>query len=409
MQTPEQAIAWLRTPAAIRQRCELIYAAALENRLEHFELHENQLDPAAEYVLETIRRNYPDLNIPYHSRWRHFNVGGLDRWADLSKNLPDDPFEQARIQIELVIVSVLLDAGAGPVWTYQDPRSGQSLTRSEGLALASLDWYRRGGLSAHPQQACRVDVRALQELSSDALARAFQVNDGNPLLGLTGRAELCHRLGAVLIDRPDIFDAETRLGNLFDYFQELSGDSKQLQAAQILGVVLNVFSPIWPSRTILDGQNLGDVWQHRLASTDDLTDKLIPFHKLSQWLSYSLVEPLQSAGIGISGLDQLTGLPEYRNGGLFIDSGVLGLKQADSAEHEHPVDSELIVEWRALTVALLDRLAARIRAHLGMDAERLPLAKVLEGGTWSAGRRIAREKRPDGSPPLRIISDGTVF
>jgi hypothetical protein len=68
-----------------------------------------------------------------------------------------------------------------------------------------------------------------------------------------------------------------------------------------------------------------------------------------------------------------------------------------------------IVEWRALTVALLDETASLVRERLGMDARSLPLAKVLEGGTWSAGRRIARERRADGSPPVSIVSDGTVF
>ena len=70
---------------------------------------------------------------------------------------------------------------------------------------------------------------------------------------------------------------------------------------------------------------------------------------------------------------------------------------------------EPVVEWRALTVALLDRIAANLRVRLGMNAETLPLARVLEGGTWAAGRRIAREKRADGGPPFRIDSDGTVF
>jgi hypothetical protein len=68
-----------------------------------------------------------------------------------------------------------------------------------------------------------------------------------------------------------------------------------------------------------------------------------------------------------------------------------------------------VVEWRALTVALLDEVAALIRTRLGRSREELPLAKVLEGGTWAAGRRIAREKRVDGGPPLAIVSDGTVF
>jgi hypothetical protein len=60
-------------------------------------------------------------------------------------------------------------------------------------------------------------------------------------------------------------------------------------------------------------------------------------------------------------------------------------------------------------VALLDRLAEIVRARLNMDRESLPLAKILQGGTWAAGRAIARQLRPDGSPPLKIISDGTVF
>ena len=67
------------------------------------------------------------------------------------------------------------------------------------------------------------------------------------------------------------------------------------------------------------------------------------------------------------------------------------------------------MEWRALTVALLDDVAALVRQQLGRTPEQLPLAKVLEGGTWAAGRRIARQKRVDGSPPLTVISDGTVF
>ena len=75
----------------------------------------------------------------------------------------------------------------------------------------------------------------------------------------------------------------------------------------------------------------------------------------------------------------------------------------------HTPDAEIIVEWRALTVALLDRVAAHVRDLLGLSAQAYPLAKVLEGGTWRAGRRIARAKRGDGSPPLRLVSDGTVF
>jgi hypothetical protein len=135
---------------------------------------------------------------------------------------------------------------------------------------------------------------------------------------------------------------------------------------------------------------------------------LVPFHKLSQWLCYSLVEVLEEAGIAVDHLDALTGLAEYRNGGLFIDLGVLAPRDP-SLDAPLTVDHPAVVEWRALTVALLDLLAPMLRERLGRSAAELPLARLLQGGTWDAGRRIARQRRPDGSPPLVVISDGTVF
>jgi hypothetical protein len=135
----------------------------------------------------------------------------------------------------------------------------------------------------------------------------------------------------------------------------------------------------------------------------------VPFHKLSQWLTYSLCEPLEESGVRITGMEELTGLAEYRNGGLFVDGGVLTPRHPGVLSETHDVSSPLVVEWRALTIALLDRTAAAMRARLGLSAEELPLAKVLEGGTWRAGRELARERRPDGASPIRVHSDGTVF
>ena len=59
-------------------------------------------------------------------------------------------------------------------------------------------------------------------------------------------------------------------------------------------------------------------------------------------------------------------------------------------------------------MALLDELAPMVRAALGVGADVMPLACVLEGGTWAAGRVLAQRHR-DGLPPLTIITDGTVF
>ena len=199
-----------------------------------------------------------------------------------------------------------------------------------------------------------------------------------------------------------------RPGGLFDHIAA-QAKGGTVPAPAILSAVLNQLGPIWPSRLELAGIPLGDCWRHPAIKADDATESLVPLHKLSQWLSYSLIEPLQRAGIGVTDIDGLTGLAEYRNGGLFVDHEVLRLRDAADAERAHAVDSLLVIEWRALTVALLDRLAELVRAKLGRTPETLPLASILEGGTWAAGRAIAFSRRPDGSPPLKVISDGTVF
>ena len=135
----------------------------------------------------------------------------------------------------------------------------------------------------------------------------------------------------------------------------------------------------------------------------------MPIHKLSQWLTYSLVEPLAIGEVTVSNLNALTGLAEYRNGGLCVDLGLLVPKHTGVTELSHLPSSAVIVEWRALTVVMLDMLGERVRHLLNKSAEELPLIKVLEGGTWAAGRRIAKQLSPSGLPPITFESDGTVF
>ena len=92
---------------------------------------------------------------------------------------------------------------------------------------------------------------------------------------------------------------------------------------------------------------------------------------------------------------------------LCLDAGLLLPRHALTRAYN--VSDPAIVSWRSLPVALLDRIAPMVRERLGVSAEQFPLARVLEGGTWAAGRKIARAKRADGGPPLLIHSDGTVF
>ena len=256
----------------------------------------------------------------------------------------------------------------------------------------------------------RVDAGKLATLTAEDLAAGLQVTDDNPLIGLQGRAEILRNLGTGVSAMPAVFGAERpRIGNMLDRLRTVADTDSTLSAARIFDLLLTVLTSVWPQRIVIDGRNLGDVGRHRSLVCADATNGLIPFHKLTQWLTYSLVEPLQSAGFTVVGLDELTGLPEYRNGGLFIDLGVLVPRRRDALTQAHAADSELVVEWRALTVALLDRIAQAVRRQFGLTSDALPMIKVLEGGTWHAGRRIANELREGGAPPIRLVSDGTLF
>lgn len=401
----------LLTPAAVRERAHEMLEIGVAGGLDHWRVDLDRLPETARYVAAVIRDQYPTLAVPFHARWRHFAVGGVDLWGPVAESRAwPDAATRARTEFDLAIVSVLLDAGSGPGWSYQDTRTGKTLTRSEGLAIASLRMFEAGAFSSTLNDPWRVDADALANLTTDALAEGFQVSDANPLTGLEGRAALLRRLGDQCLKRPDLFArADTaRPGGLADVLIARATNGA-LPAPAILELLLEAFGPVWQNRLSLGGVDLGDCWRHPAMRRDDATDGLVPIHKLSQWLSYSLVEPLQTAGLKVVDLDGLTGLAEYRNGGLFADLGVLTLKDPTDADKAWPVSDPLVVGWRALTVALLDRIAPLVRTELGVNAEAMPLASVLEGGTWAAGRRAAAERRPGGGPPLTILSDGTVF
>jgi hypothetical protein len=411
--TIHDEVHWLLSAHAVRQAAEKVYAHVARGGSRHFDVDERRLSGVVELVAEVAVEAYPDLStIPYHSRLGHFDAGGVQRWQAFQQRCVSLPSAQRlRSAFDLTIVSVLLDAGAGPEWRYLDTETQQTYRRSEGLAVASYDWFVAGGLSNSATEPLRADGTRLLATTDADLARAFRVTDDNPLLGVSGRASLLRRLGAAT-QHSALFgrcDDSPRPGNLANAIvaaaagnEPADSEGVTIHAHSVLELVLEGLGSVWPGRETLDGVNLGDVWTHSELGR-------VPFHKLSQWLSYSLCDCLEQAGYTVVELDALTGLAEYRNGGLFIDLGVIVPKYERVTSETHPVSSDLVIEWRALTVALLDRTAARLRERWKMTAATLPLAKVLQAGTWAAGRRAAIERRPDGSPPLMIQSDGTVF
>jgi hypothetical protein len=224
-------------------------------------------------------------------------------------------------------------------------------------------------------------------------------------------------------------------------------------------VLIDGLAPVWPaSRTQIDNTSLGDAWPSTILSSSLLPtaapwESILPFHKLTQWLCYSLMQPMTKLmNIHFAGAELMTGLPEYRNGGLFIDTGVLTLKPEDekrgleqfksNSEMEGrktlevvPMfrpDDDVVVEWRAVTVGFLDLLLEEINRALALQGnERLTLPQMLEAGSWKVcvapllpfsifflliltckqgGREMAEISRPNTQcPPIAILSDGTVF
>jgi hypothetical protein len=384
---------------------------ALDGRLDDWTVDLACLAPAADFVAAVVRDRYPRLTVPVHSRWRHFVFDGHDLWDGIAAGADWKTADAAaRAAFDLVITSVLLDAGAGAQWRYQDRGTGLDAARSEGLALASFRWFESGALADDAHDPFRADAAALRRVEIPTLRGAFQVSESNQLLGLEGRATLLNRLGAVVESRPDLFAIadSPRPGGLFDALRAQSSNGR-LPAATLLETVLEALGPIWQDRPRLGGISLGDCWPHPALIGDNPEDGYAPLHKLSQWLTYSLIEPLQHAGISVTQLDGLTGLAEYRNGGLLVDMNILKPRESGALSKTYAVADAFVVGWRSLTVAVLDRLAPLVAAQLGLTPERFPLASALEGGTWAAGRLIARQKRADGGPAFKVLSDGTVF
>jgi len=401
----EQIALDLMQLTAIRTQCGRLFEMAQQRELGFFEVDEAKLQLAVDATEKALRGRYPSLQVPPHSRLRHFDTARL---ASLLEGWPCDQTEKARRLVDLVTISVLLDAGAGPTWRYISA-SGDALGASEGLAAASLDLFLDGFFSTDAAMKARVNSLGLQQITEEALSRSLQVSRSNPLLGLAGRARILKALGEALDKHPEFFGEElARPGNMVDYLLARA-EGSEIGLEHLWRVCSEGLYSIWPLQP--NGVLRGDIWAHSRLKVDGKPGSdLVPFHKLTQWLVYSLVDALDLAlGVKVTRLDALTCLAEYRNGGLLLDTGAIVLKDSSWLSQEVNVGTELIVEWRALTVVLIDRLAEELRKRLGLSKEQLPLAAVLEGGTWHAGRQMAKSLRSDGSSPIRIRLDGTVF
>lgn len=413
---------YLRDIKSVRERASIVFGKAQSNKLNHFDVDLTKLDSVVDYVVDVINKDFANNydSIPPHGRWQHFTLDGVNRLESLVNQLKLDKLERAKVVVDLITVSVLLDAGAGSEWRYvvREAKTETVVSRSEGLAIASLDMFLNGEFSSNKDNPYRVDANGLRSLTIAQLTSGFQVTGLNPLAGIEGRLGLLVKLGKALSANELVFGKDGRPGNMIDYLAEHETTNIRVVQLETLWneVLMDGFSSIWTGRLELGGIPLGDAWFCSTLLSDPSQphtwESIAPFHKLTQWLCYSLVNPLkQMLNLEFEGEEYLTGLPEYRNGGLLVDLGLLKLKDKHKLvagiAPQFKIDDDVIIEWRAVTIGFLDLILTNVNAKLGV---KLSLPQLLEAGTWKAGRKIAKELRPkNGEPPIGIISDGTVF
>ncbi|EXJ90478.1 hypothetical protein A1O1_03581 [Capronia coronata CBS 617.96] len=432
--TPE--VKELLSLQAVRRQAQKVLAAAERGELLHFDYDADEMSSVADFVSGVIARDFgPDRyhEIPPHGRWQHFDVGGVPRVAPLLARWKDngctDEMELTRRLIDLFSVSVLLDAGAGNVWRFNEPGHDRVYSRSEGIAVASLYMFTAGAFTTDQSNPESVNGQGLSQLDEATFSRHFQLSPQNPMVGVSSRVQLLNRVGQELRKLPAIFGPEGRPGNLVDHLVKSAGSSKVLDVELLWSCLQQLLIPSWPEgRTRINGQPIGDAWPLQVLAHEaekqgepqTPTTSIQPFHKLTQWLAYSLMVPfVRILGLAWTNQGLLTGLPEYRNGGLFVDMKALRLKPEALAEglrasgEELPgfsASGDVIVEWRAMTVALLDKLYAIISSRLAAQGVQLSMAQMLEAGSWKAGRELAAKYRPaTGSSPILIEGDGTLF
>ncbi|ONH67357.1 Uracil catabolism protein 4 [Cyberlindnera fabianii] len=418
--------------SSVRERTAPIFNLALDNNLDYFDVDLTKVDDVVDFVSSVIDRDFAGKydTIPPHGRWGHLNAGNVPRVEGLIeewRNKDVDEIEIGKKLIDLFVLSVLIDAGAGNEWKYTEKGTDNVFNRSEGLAIVSIDMFKAGDLSDDSEDPHKVNASKLINFSKADLIESFQISESNPLAGTDGRLALIQNLGKALSTNETFFGKDGRPGEMIEYLHsKSSNDSIDLNL--LWDTLMEGFTSIWPKgRTSINGVSLGDAWPLSTTSkvgAKNFIDTIVPFHKLTQWLCYSLLVPLKGYGYKFTVTNEAlqTGLPEYRNGGLIYDFGVITLKpeflkkglelskDISSTTPDIPSfkpDDGVIVEWRALTIGFLDYLLPLINKKIGYD---LSLPQLIEAGSWKSGREIAAKLRPSTKgPPIDLYSDGTVF
>lgn len=452
---PADLLAALRDPATLRLRCAAVTRAVESGDSGWFTLDRARLPEAAARVAERLQRRAPGPDLPPPGEGIPRATGTSVRRADLVARLESlAGEEQVRARIDLAVLCALMDTDAGAAWRYVealgpgrlalpvqqasrdellalldqaasgrarpaetaaappgDPQA-PACAQAEGLAVACERAFVAGAFSAEPAQPCRVDASVLRTLDAAAVRAMFQAGPSNPLLGPEGRAGVLARLGQTLQALHDSEGLAPRPSAVLELLTD--GFSRaEVDAHVLLQALLRRFAPVWHTGPTVCGQPAGDVWPHRWAGaacgkgSDPLTARWVPFHRPGHRLCLALVEPLQQAGVRVTNLEALAGLPELHHGALLLDSGVVVPRAPADLQRVWTLGDEFVVEWRALTVSLLEALAGQVREALGLDATRLPMTALLAALTETDPAQDGGQKA--GESPVRVRGDGVLI
>lgn len=395
-------------PREIRRRAHDLLDLAVDAKLKHVQVDLSRLGDALLTLLETTRETYPDFHIPPYGVWRDFEVGGIDRWAALAGARS---FEGAEHMLtaaaDLAILAAYMKTMHPREWMFEDPMTATRVSGKHALALAAFHMFAAGSFSSEMTDPYRVDADTLIRMEKDELASGLQwdLQDDTDLL--EAMQKHLKRLGEALALRSDLFSEGyfTRPGLLM--VQAAREAEGAVSAQNLLDRLLEALAPVWPGGAESGDISLGDSFAHSALDGAE-HDKVYPFHMAAQEMVYSLVEPYAWAGLEVADLELLTAPADDTHTALFIQAGVLKIKQGPESPTETSVRDRM-VEIRGVTTALTDKLADLLRGELEVPDAQLPLTCVLEGGTSRAGERALQQSDRELQKLGRFLNPGGVF
>lgn len=358
---PEEAVTVerLHRLETVRERAWMLLAAVERGESEHFNLSPESVSTVALALASAIRETTPDLRPPLATLWPRLqrdHPAAVERLAASVAGLDGQGRARAGADMALLALVIAPD-GVEP-----------------GLG-ALAQFFAAGGTTTRPADGPALNAPGLRRLLAGDTAVALP-DELRPVLQDPATRQRLETLATGLEQDAETFGADGRFGTLLD---RIAGPARSdgLTAQGMLDRLGPLLDPVAGSTVRIGGSIAGDIWRHPLAWADDRSRELVPFHCLLQSLVLDLVEPLAEAGIKLDGLEELTVPATRRLAADILRLGLVNPRHAAVARLRHPPGSDIVVELRALSIALADRLVDRLRQELNLTVRDLPAVRIV--------------------------------